>query len=50
MDTTAILGPKKKCGLADSIGRRCMKILKDMLHYAPNAKESEISLKEILCP
>jgi hypothetical protein len=33
-----------------SIGRRCMKILKDMLHHAPNAKEPEISLKEILCP
>jgi hypothetical protein len=23
---------------------------KDMLHHAPNAKEPEISLKEILCP
>jgi hypothetical protein len=27
-----------------------MKILKDMLHHAPNAKEPETSLKEILCP
>jgi hypothetical protein len=49
MDTIAILGPKQKCGRADSIGRRCMKILKDMLHHAPNAKESETSLKEMLC-
>jgi hypothetical protein len=46
----AIFGPKQKYGLADSIGRRCMKILKDMLHHAPNAKEPETSLKEILCP
>jgi hypothetical protein len=45
-----ILGPKQKCGQADSIGRRCMKILKDMFHHAPNAKEPEASLKEILCP
>jgi hypothetical protein len=50
VDTIAILGPKQKYGLADSIGRRCMKILKDMLHHAPNAKEQETSLKEILCP
>jgi hypothetical protein len=48
VDTTAILGPKQKCGQADSIGRRCMKILNDMLHHAPNAKEPETSLKEIL--
>jgi hypothetical protein len=41
----AILQPKKKCGLADSFGRRCMKILKDMLHHALNAKELETSLK-----
>jgi hypothetical protein len=27
-----------------------MKILQDMLHHALNAKESEISLREILCP
>jgi hypothetical protein len=26
------------------------KILKDILHHAPNAKESETSLIEILCP
>jgi hypothetical protein len=36
-------------GRADSFGRRCMKILKDMLRHAPNAKEQETSLKEILC-
>jgi hypothetical protein len=41
--TTAILEPKQKYGLVDSIGWRCMKILKDMLHHALNAKE-------ILCP
>jgi hypothetical protein len=29
----------QKCGPADSIGRRCMKILKDTLCHAPNAKE-----------
>jgi hypothetical protein len=40
---------QKKCGRADSIGRRCMKILKDMLHHALNAKGPETSLKEILC-
>jgi hypothetical protein len=45
----AILGPKQKCGRADSIGRRCMKILKDTLPHAPNAKEPETYLKEILC-
>jgi hypothetical protein len=39
-----------KCGTADSIGWRCMKILKDMLRHASNAKEPGISLKEILCP
>jgi hypothetical protein len=50
VDTIAILGPKQKCGPADSIGRRCMKILKDMLHHAPNAKEPETSLRQILCP
>jgi hypothetical protein len=50
VDTIAIFGPKRKCGLADSIGRRCMKILKYMLRHAPNAKEPETSLKEILCP
>jgi hypothetical protein len=50
VDTIAILGPKQKCGLVDSIGRRCMKILKDTLHNASNAKELETSLKEILCP
>jgi hypothetical protein len=44
------LKPKQKYGLADSIGRRCMKILKDILHHAPNAKEPGTSLKEILCP
>jgi hypothetical protein len=49
VDTIAILGPKQKCGLEDSIGWRYMKILKDMLHHAPNAKEPEISLREILC-
>jgi hypothetical protein len=41
---------KQKCGPADSIGRRCMKILKDTLCHALNAKEPGISLKEILCP
>jgi hypothetical protein len=41
VDTIAIFGPKKKCGTADSFGWRCMKILKDMLHHAPNAKEPE---------
>jgi hypothetical protein len=50
VDTIAILGPKQKCGPADSIGRRCMKILQDMLHHAPNGKEPETSLKEILFP
>jgi hypothetical protein len=50
VDTISILGPKQKCGLADSIGRRCMKILKDTLHHASNAKEQERFLKEILCP
>jgi hypothetical protein len=50
VDTIAILGPKQKYGQADSIGRRCMKILKDMLRHAPNAKEPGTSLKEILCP
>jgi transposase InsO family protein len=29
---------KQKCGLVDSIGRRCMKILKDILHHASNAR------------
>jgi hypothetical protein len=48
VDTIATFGPKKKCGLADSIGWRYMKILKDMLRHAPNAKEPETSLKEIL--
>jgi hypothetical protein len=50
VDTIAILGPKQKCDLADSIGWRCMKILKDMLHHALNAKELETALREILCP
>jgi hypothetical protein len=50
VDTIAILGHNQKCGPADSIGRRCMKMLKDMLHHAPNAKEPETSLREILCP
>jgi hypothetical protein len=50
MDTVAILGPKQKYGLADDFGQRCMEILKDMLHHAPNAKEPETSLREILCP
>jgi hypothetical protein len=49
VDTIAIFEPKQKYGRADSFGRRCMKILKDMLHHAPNAKEPETSLKEILC-
>jgi hypothetical protein len=47
--TIDIFGPKQKYGLVNSIGWRCMKILKDMLHHAPNAKEPETSLKEILC-
>jgi hypothetical protein len=50
VDTIAIFGPKQKYGRAYSIGHRCMKILKDMLHHASNAKEPETSLKEILCP
>jgi hypothetical protein len=50
VDTIAIFGPKQMCGLADSIGWRCMKILKDTLGHAPNAKEPGISLKEIICP
>jgi hypothetical protein len=41
--------PKQKYGRVDSVGRRCMKILKDMLHHAPNAKEPETSIKGILC-
>jgi hypothetical protein len=41
---------QKKCGPADSFGRRCMKILKDMLHHAPNAKEPKIFLKGMPCP
>jgi hypothetical protein len=41
VDTKATVGPKQKCGPADSFGWRCMKILKDMLHHAPNAKELE---------
>jgi hypothetical protein len=49
VDTTAIFEPKQKYGQADSIGRRCMKILNDMLHHSPNAEEPETSLKEILC-
>jgi hypothetical protein len=39
----AIFEPKQKYGRADSFVRRCMKILKDMLHHAPNAKEPETS-------
>jgi hypothetical protein len=50
MDTVAIFEPKKKCDPADSIGQRCMKILKDMLCHAPNAKEPRIFLKGIPCP
>jgi hypothetical protein len=50
MDTIAIFGPKKKSGPVDSIGRRCMKIPKDMLLHAPNAKEPGIFLKGISCP
>jgi hypothetical protein len=50
VDTIATFGPKQKYGLADSISRRCIKILKDMLRHAPNDKEPEIFLKETLCP
>jgi hypothetical protein len=50
VDTIAIFGPKQKCGPADSFGQRCMKILKDMLHHALNAKELEIFLKGMPCP
>jgi hypothetical protein len=50
MDTIAIFEPKQNYGQADSFGRSCMKILKDMLHHAPNAKEPETHLREILCP
>jgi hypothetical protein len=50
VNTIAIFEPKQKFGPADSIGRRCMKILKDTLRHASNAKESKIFLKEILCP
>jgi hypothetical protein len=35
---------------ADYIGRKCMRILKDMLCHAPNAKEPGIFLKGISCP
>jgi hypothetical protein len=47
--TVEIFEPKKKYGQADSFGRRCMKILKGMLHHASNAKEPETSPKGILC-
>jgi hypothetical protein len=50
VDTIAIFGPKQKYGPVESIGLRCMKILKDMLRHAPNAKEPGIFLKEISCP
>jgi hypothetical protein len=50
VDTIAIFGPKQKCGAVDSIGHRCMKVLKDMLHHTPNAKEPGILLKGIPCP
>jgi hypothetical protein len=50
VNTIATFRPKQKCGPADFIGRRCMKILKDMLRHAPNAKEPGIFLKEIPCP
>jgi hypothetical protein len=50
VDTIATFGPKQKCGLVDSIGRRCMNILKDMLRHALNAKEPGTFLKEIPCP
>jgi hypothetical protein len=36
---------QKKCDPVDSIGWRCMKILKDTLCHAPNAKEPGIYLK-----
>jgi hypothetical protein len=49
VDTIAIFGPKKKCGPADSIGRRCMKILKDTLCHTPNAKEPGILLTVNSC-
>jgi hypothetical protein len=41
---------KQKCGAADSIGWRCMKILKDTLRHALNAKEQGIFFQVILCP
>jgi hypothetical protein len=50
VDTISISGPKQKCSPADSFGRRCMKILKDMLHHVLNAKEPEIFLKGMPCP
>jgi hypothetical protein len=50
VDTIAIFGPKKKYGPTDSFGKRCMKILKYMLHHAPNAKELEIFLKGMPYP
>jgi hypothetical protein len=46
LDTTATFGPKQKCGLADSIGRRCMKILKDMLHHASIPKNRKYLSKK----
>jgi hypothetical protein len=46
VDTIATFEPKQKYGLADSIGRRCEKILKDTLHHALNAKEPERYLKK----
>jgi hypothetical protein len=48
--TIVIFEPKQNYGEADSFGWKCMKILKDMLHHAPNAEEPETYLKGMLCP
>jgi hypothetical protein len=49
-DTIVIFEPKQKCGPADFFDQRCMKILKDTLNHAPNAKGPETFLKGMLCP
>jgi hypothetical protein len=46
VDIIATFRPNQKFALADSIGRRCMKILKNMLHRALNAKNREYLSKK----
>jgi hypothetical protein len=48
--TIVILEHKQKYGPADSFGRRCMKIQKDIFPHAPNAKGSEKYPKGMLWP